>query len=77
MKSYNIHEAKTKFSSILARVAMGEKITISKAGSPIAMLVPYQSLQPKKQRKPGLFLGQIKIAEDFNDPLDEDFMNHF
>jgi prevent-host-death family protein len=39
----NIHEAKTHLSRLLERVAAGERIVISKAGQPIADLVPHQA----------------------------------
>jgi prevent-host-death family protein len=43
MASVNIHEAKTHLSRLLERVAKGERIVISKAGKPIADLVPHRS----------------------------------
>lgn len=39
----NIHEAKTHLSRLLERVAAGEHIVISKAGKPVADLVPHQA----------------------------------
>ena len=39
----NIHEAKTHLSRLLERVAAGERVVISKAGSPVADLVPHQA----------------------------------
>jgi prevent-host-death family protein len=39
--SVNIHEAKTHLSRLLERVAAGERVVISKAGTPIADLVPH------------------------------------
>lgn len=36
----NIHEAKTHFSKLLARVEKGERITVARAGKPIARLIP-------------------------------------
>lgn len=39
----NIHEAKTHLSRLLERVANGEHIVISKAGRPIADLVPHRA----------------------------------
>jgi len=38
----NIHEAKTHLSRILERVASGEHVVISKAGRPVADLVPHR-----------------------------------
>jgi prevent-host-death family protein len=39
----NIHEAKTHLSRLLERVAAGEHVVISKAGTPVADLVPHQA----------------------------------
>jgi prevent-host-death family protein len=39
----NIHEAKTHLSRLLEQVANGERVVISKAGTPIADLVPHQA----------------------------------
>lgn len=41
MATVNIHEAKTHLSQLLARVENGEKITIARAGKPVADLVPH------------------------------------
>ncbi|HEY6423520.1 MAG TPA: type II toxin-antitoxin system prevent-host-death family antitoxin [Pseudonocardiaceae bacterium] len=38
----NIHEAKTHLSRLLEHVANGERVIISKAGQPVADLVPHQ-----------------------------------
>jgi prevent-host-death family protein len=39
----DIHEAKTHLSRLLEQVAAGERVVISKAGTPIADLVPHQA----------------------------------
>ena len=39
-KLINVHEAKTHFSKLLARVEKGERITVARAGKPVAILVP-------------------------------------
>jgi prevent-host-death family protein len=36
----NVHEAKTHFSKLLARVEKGERITVARAGKPVARLIP-------------------------------------
>lgn len=38
----NIHEAKTQLSRLLERVGAGEQVTIAKAGTPVADLVPHR-----------------------------------
>lgn len=40
----NIHEAKTHLSRLLEQVASGERVVISKAGKPVADLVPHQAV---------------------------------
>jgi prevent-host-death family protein len=42
----NVHEAKTHFSKLLARVEKGEQITVARDGKPIARLVPADSPKP-------------------------------
>ena len=69
MTEVNIHEAKTHLSRLLIRVVAGEEIVISKAGKPMARLVPYQ--KPARKRVLGRGAGQMAIAEDFDAPLPE------
>ena len=72
----NIHEAKTHLSRLLERVQAGEEITISKAGKPVAVLVPIGARS--KKRPVGMDRGKIVIHGDFDDPLpefDPDYMH--
>jgi prevent-host-death family protein len=39
----NVYEAKTHLSRLLERAAAGERVVISRAGKPIADLVPHES----------------------------------
>jgi prevent-host-death family protein len=61
----NIHDAKTHFSKLLARVMRGEEIVIAKAGKPVARLVPERPPAPAR-RVPGIDKGKLKIADDFD-----------
>ncbi|HYX53037.1 MAG TPA: type II toxin-antitoxin system Phd/YefM family antitoxin [Candidatus Limnocylindrales bacterium] len=70
----NIHQAKTHLSKLLQRVALGEEIIISKAGVPIARLVP---VQVQGKRPLGLYKGQFWIADDFDAPLPADILAGF
>jgi prevent-host-death family protein len=65
----NIHEAKTHFSRLVERAAAGEEIVISKAGKPMAKLVPY--IVQGKPRKGGFLHGQIWEAPDCWEPDEE------
>lgn len=71
---YNVHEAKTHFSRILERVSTGEDVVISKAGEPVAKVVP---LRPKVQRtERGSLRGRIHLGDDF-DELPDDLADTF
>ena len=71
----NIHEAKTHFSRLLERVALGEEVIIAKAGTPVAKLVPVKNAQ-KKKRVFGSAKGDFTVPDNFNDP-DPDMENLF
>ena len=71
----NVHEAKTYFSRLLARVQKGEEIIISKAGKPVARLVPMNE-KPTK-RIAGSAKGSVIISEDFDALLPEPILNSF
>ena len=44
---YNMHEAKTQLSKLIARVEKGEEIVIARKGVPVAQLVPAHT-EPRK-----------------------------
>jgi prevent-host-death family protein len=75
MSQVNVHEAKTHLSKLLTRVAAGEEIVISKAGKPVARLVPWK--QNMKQRIPGLDSGLLTVPDDFDAPLPNEIMDAF
>jgi prevent-host-death family protein len=72
--TYNVHEAKTHFSRILAKVLAGEEVIIAKAGEPIARVVP---IAPRRQRVPDAELGKVWVAADFDGPLPDDLLDAF
>src|ERR1700757_1807517 len=71
----NIHEAKTHFSKLLQRVALGEEIIIAKAGVPVARLVSIRATQGK--RPLGFLKGEIWMGNDFDAPLPPDILAGF
>lgn len=75
MEQVNIHDAKTNLSRLVEEVAAGAEVIIAKAGRPLARLVPIK--QAKAMRKPGFLKGRIRIAEDFDAPLPEQFLDVF
>ena len=63
---FNIHEAKTNLSRIIDRVEHGEEIIISRAGTPVAKVVP---LSPRAGRTGyGSLKGQLVVSEDWDSP---------
>jgi prevent-host-death family protein len=75
MLKVNIHAAKTHLSRLLLRVAAGEEVIISKAGRPVAKLVPFSV--PGRERVLGRDKGRITIADDFDAQLPEDVLRLF
>jgi prevent-host-death family protein len=71
----NVHEAKTNFSKLLRRVALGEEVIIAKAGVPIAKLVRVVAKTEKRQL--GFLKGEIWMADDFDAPLPPDILAGF
>ncbi len=70
----NIHDAKTRLSSLIARAEAGEEIIIARANKPVVRLVPVQAA--RVQRQLGEAKGMVEILPDFNE-LPGDFMEHF
>ncbi|HEX9584037.1 MAG TPA: type II toxin-antitoxin system Phd/YefM family antitoxin [Gammaproteobacteria bacterium] len=65
----NVHEAKTHFSKLLARVARGQEVVVAKSGKPVARLVP---MNAPARRRPAGWDG-VKIPDSaFFEPLPED-----
>jgi len=76
-RQFNIHEAKTHLSRLLERVEEGEELIISRAGKPVAKLVPIG--QAAVPRTPGLWRGRVVIHDDFDelpDPVATAFSGH-
>ncbi|MBL8727893.1 MAG: type II toxin-antitoxin system Phd/YefM family antitoxin [Planctomycetes bacterium] len=74
MDSFNVHEAKTHFSRILARVQAGEEVIIARAGEPIARIVP---IQVARARQPDTETGRLWVAPDFDAPLPHELLDAF
>jgi prevent-host-death family protein len=67
--SVNIAEAKAKLSALVDRAAAGEEIVLSRAGRPVARLMPLEEQTP---RQPGV-RRHWRIPDDlFLEPMDEE-----
>lgn len=70
MKTVNVHEAKTNFSTLLARIEENsEAIVICRNGEPVADLVPHKR---QNRIKTHSRLSRIKIGYDPVEPLASD-----
>jgi prevent-host-death family protein len=72
---YNLYEAKTSLSRLVDRAANGEEIILSKAGKPLAKLVPFY--RPPEPRQPGGWEGRVRISDDFDAPLPPEIQDAF
>lgn len=70
----NVLEAKTQLSRLLDRAEAGEDVIIARAGHPVVRLVPVTAGAPDAPRVLGALQGKGWIADDFDAPLDEEFL---
>jgi len=71
-KTVNIFEAKTNLSKLIAKAEKGEDVVIARAGKPVVRLTRLETA--KKPIRFGGLKGKIWIADDFDEPLPEDFL---
>ena len=76
MKQLNLAQAKAKFSELVDAAARGHGTIIAKSGTPVAMLVPFDTGK-RTPIKYGTLKGKIWIAENFDDPLPDDVLDEF
>jgi prevent-host-death family protein len=74
--TYNVHEAKTQLSRILERVERGEEVVISRAGTPVAKVVPLTGAVRRRGR--GMLRGRLHLSPDWdsaqvNESIADDF----
>ncbi len=75
MKSVNVHEAKTHFSRLLAKVERGGEVVIARAGKPVAKLVAIEP--PATLPTLGADVGAFVVPADFDAPLPADLLDAF
>lgn len=68
MEIVNSYEAKTQLSRLIRRALAGERIVIARSGKPLVELKPYE---PGPPRIFGLWKGKIRMADDFDAPVQE------
>jgi prevent-host-death family protein len=78
MRTYNVHEAKTHLSRILADVERGEEVLIARNGQPIARVSPVKPGERKVRRVLGLGRGTVWFSPDYDQAdaeIERDFMD--
>jgi prevent-host-death family protein len=75
MDTVNMHEAKTQFSKLIARVEAGEEIVIARDGRPVARVVAFE--RPIAKRMAGRDRGLFSVPDDFDAPLPQDVLADF
>jgi len=69
VKIVSVHDAKTHLSRLIEEALAGEEIVIARGNEPVVRLVLMEAVRP--QRAVGWAKGQIRIAEDFDEPIDD------
>jgi prevent-host-death family protein len=73
-KSVGGHEAKTHLSRLLADVAAGQEVVITRRGEAVARLV---AAGPRAVRRLGVDRGRFVVPEDFDKPLPDELVAAF
>ncbi len=63
-----VYEAKSKLSKMIELAIDGEDVVITKNGEDMVRLIP---IRKKKSDWIGMFVGQVIIHDDFDEPLEE------
>ncbi|MCB0084170.1 MAG: hypothetical protein KDE47_24695 [Caldilineaceae bacterium] len=67
----DIRDAQTQLLKLLALALKGGDVVIAKDNVPLVRLVPVAP--PGKRRIAGLHKGAMRMHDDFNEPLPDDF----
>ena len=66
MRTFNMHEAKTHLSRLVADAANGEPFIIARAGKPVVKVVAVEAPGTGAVRRVGFMAGKISVPEDFD-----------
>jgi antitoxin (DNA-binding transcriptional repressor) of toxin-antitoxin stability system len=76
MQCVEIDQAETCFPDLINKTIEGDEIVITKSGKPLVKFVAIPDKKEKKKKRVfGSAKGLIKIAPDFDEPL-EDFKDY-
>ncbi len=66
MESFNMHEAKTRLSQLVARAQQGEGFIIAKAGKPLVRVTAIDSPEPSQKKRIGFLAGRCVVPDNFD-----------
>lgn len=69
VQQVNIYEAKAQLSKLIESALRGDDVIIARAGKPVVRLVKWA---PGTTRTPGIWRGQVRIREGFDDFSSQD-----
>jgi prevent-host-death family protein len=75
MKKVNIHEAKTRLSALVGKVAEGESVLICRRNVPVAELRPVP--KARRTRRPIGLVPGFSVPPSFFEPLPADVTDAF
>ena len=74
MTVFNMHQAKSELSKLVAKAEAGEEVVIARRGKPAVRLMAFgDTIVPKKRREPGALAHLPPIPDElFFEPLPEE-----
>ena len=75
MPEFNVHEAKSNLSRLLALVEQGEEVTIMRGGEPVVDLVRHR--RKAGRRTLGALAGTISLPEGWDAPMTNEQADRF
>lgn len=69
MLNVDINQAKQNLPELIEKTVTNGEVIITKDGQPVVKMVPLT--KTKKERKFGTAKGLIKMADDFDQPIDD------
>ena len=67
----DVQDAQKQLMQLLTLALKGADVVIAKDNVPLVRLVPVKP--PQKTRTAGMHRGAMRMSEDFNDPLPDEF----
>ena len=74
MKTFNIHEAKTHLSRLIAMAEKGESFIIAKAGKPVVKVEAYHEKPPQRI---GFLQAGFAVPDDFDTMFKDEIADMF